>query len=89
MTTLRRTHDMRRRERLFGLLFVAPIGLQVILFCVVPIGIAVVAGFTNWNVIKGTYDFIGLDNFVEFLTDKYFWIATGNTVYMLIPGISM
>ena len=85
MTSIRRAQDMRRRERLWGLLFVTPISLQVILFCIVPIGIAIVAGFTNWNVIKGTYDFIGLDNFVEFLTDKKFWIATGNTVYMLIP----
>lgn len=87
MTTMttRRGSDMRRRERFWGLLFVTPIGLQVLLFCIVPIGIAIVAGFTNWNVIKGTYDFIGLDNFFEFLTDKYFWIAAGNTVFMLIP----
>jgi ABC-type sugar transport system permease subunit len=76
---------MKRRERMWGMLFVAPIGLQVLFFAVVPVGIAIVAGFTNWNVIKGTYDFIGLDNFVEFLTDKKFWIAAGNTVYMLIP----
>lgn len=85
MTKIRRTQVMRRREHFWGLLFVTPIGLQVVLFCIVPIGIAIVAGFTNWNVIKGTYDFIGIDNFVKFLTDEKFWIATGNTVYMLIP----
>lgn len=85
MTTVRRAQDIRRRERLWGLVFVTPISLQVVLFCVVPVGIAIVAGFTNWNVTKGTYDFIGLENFAEFLTDKNFWIAAGNTVYMLIP----
>lgn len=85
MMTIQRAQDMRRRERLWGLVFITPISLQVILFCIVPVGIAIVAGFTNWNVIKGTYDFIGLDNFFEFLTDRYFWIAAGNTVYMLIP----
>lgn len=59
--------------------------MQVLLFCVVPVGIAIVAGFTNWNVIKGTYDFVGLQNFAEFLTDEKFWIASGNTLYMLLP----
>lgn len=76
---------MRRRERAWGLVFVGPISLQVLLFCIVPVGIAIVAGFTNWNVIKGTYDFVGLQNFADFLTDKKFWIASGNTVYMLLP----
>lgn len=85
MTSTRRASQMRRRERAWGLVFVTPISLQVLLFCIVPVGIAIAAGFTNWNVIKGTYDFVGLDNFAEFLTDKKFWIAGGNTLYMLIP----
>lgn len=85
MSSTRRASEMRRRERAWGLVFVTPISLQVLLFCIVPVGIAIAAGFTNWNVIKGTYDFVGLENFAEFLTDKKFWIAGGNTLYMLIP----
>ena len=85
MSSTRRASEMRRRERAWGLVFVTPISLQVLLFCIVPVGIAIAAGFTNWNVIKGTYDFVGLENFAEFLTDKKFWIASGNTLYMLIP----
>jgi multiple sugar transport system permease protein len=77
--------QMRRRERWWGLAFVSPISLQVLLFSVVPVGIAIVAGFTNWNVIRGTYDFVGLENFGEFLTDDKFWIAAGNTLVMLLP----
>ncbi len=76
---------MRRRERLWGLAFVTPISLQVILFCVIPVAIAIYAGFTNWNGLSGRRDFVGLENFAEFLTDKYFWIAAGNTVVMLLP----
>lgn len=85
MSSTRRASEMRRRERAWGFVFVTPITLQVLLFCIIPVGIAIAAGFTNWNVIKGTYDFVGLDNFAEFLTDKKFWIASGNTLYMLIP----
>ncbi|MGV8968407.1 MAG: carbohydrate ABC transporter permease [Cellulomonas sp.] len=62
-----------------------PILVQVLLFCLVPVAIAVLAGFTNWNVLKGTHDFVGLDNFTEFLTDKKFWVASWNTVVMLLP----
>src|SRR5690606_13158289 len=84
-TTARPTRRFNRRERIWGLAFVTPITLQVILFSLIPVGIAVYAGFTDWNSIRDTRDFVGLDNFVEFLTDKYFWIAAGNTLYMLIP----
>jgi multiple sugar transport system permease protein len=83
--TTRRASVMRRRERAWGLVFVTPISLQVLLFCVVPVCVAIYAGFTNWNGLSGRRDFIGLENFAEFLTDKYFWIAAGNTVVMLLP----
>ncbi|WP_345762398.1 carbohydrate ABC transporter permease [Diaminobutyricibacter sp. McL0608] len=76
---------MRRHETAWGLAFVTPIALQVILFCIVPVGIAIYAGFTNWNGLSGRQDFIGLENFATFLTDKYFWIASGNTLVMLVP----
>jgi multiple sugar transport system permease protein len=84
-TAVRSSRRFNRRERAWGLAFVTPIALQVILFSLIPVGIAVYAGFTDWNSIRDTRDFVGLDNFVEFLTDKYFWIAAGNTLYMLIP----
>lgn len=84
-TAARSSRRFNRRERAWGLAFVTPIALQVVLFSLIPVGIAIFAGFTDWNSIRNTRDFVGLDNFVEFLTDKYFWIAAGNTLYMLIP----
>ncbi|MGN6502603.1 MAG: carbohydrate ABC transporter permease [Pseudolysinimonas sp.] len=84
-STPRRASSMRRHERLWGLAFVSPIVAQAVLFCMVPVGIAIYAGFTNWNGLSGRRDFIGLANFGEFLTDKYFWIASGNTIVMLVP----
>ena len=83
--TARRRSPLRRNERIWGLVFVTPISLQVILFCIIPVAIAIFAGFTNWNGLSGRRDFVGLDNFAEFLTDKYFWIAAGNTIVMLLP----
>ena len=28
---------------------------------------------TNWNGLKKTYEFVGLSNFLELLTDRYFY----------------
>lgn len=81
----RRTKPGHASERAWGLAFVTPIVLQVLLFSVIPVGIAVAAGFTDWNSIKGTHDFVGLANFSEFIHDKYFWIAAKNTLFMLLP----
>jgi multiple sugar transport system permease protein len=76
---------MRRKERRWGYAFVTPAFLQLLLFYLAPASFAVYAAFTNWNVIKGTRDFVGLENFAEFLGDDKFWTAFGNTLYMLLP----
>lgn len=75
----------RRTERIWGYLFVTPIFVQLAAFFAIPVVFAIVAGFTNWNVVRGTYDFVGIDNFTKALADDRFWIASGNTVFMLIP----
>lgn len=80
-----RTSSMKRRERLWGYAFITPAVLQLVLFFLVPAGIVTYAAFTNWNVIKGTRDIVGLENFTTFLTDGRFWTAMGNTLYMLLP----
>lgn len=79
------TPSMKRREQLWGLAFITPIVLQFLAFALVPLGVAVWAAFTNWNLISGSHDFVGLSNFAKFLTDPKFWISVGNTIYMLLP----
>lgn len=64
---------------------ITPSILQFLLFALVPTAIAIYSGFTNWNILKGTRDFVVLDNFSTFLQDPKFWTAFGNTLYMLIP----
>lgn len=77
--------SVRHNERRWGYAFVTPAVLQLVVFYLVPAGIAVYAAFTNWNVIKDKRAFVGLENFSDFLTDPKFWTAFGNTLYMLLP----
>jgi raffinose/stachyose/melibiose transport system permease protein len=39
---------------------------------------------TNWNGINRTYDFIGLANFIEIFSDRYFWQALVFTVKYVV-----
>lgn len=76
---------MKQREKLWGFLFITPITLQFALFALVPLVIAIAASFTDWNLLSGKIEFVGVGNYAEFFQDGKFWKAWGNTLYMLIP----
>lgn len=77
--------NLRRKERIAGLLFVLPSLLQFICFFLIPICLCFFASMTDWNVLVRNKNFIGFDNFVEIFQDSKFWIAVRNTIYMLLP----
>lgn len=55
--------SLRRRESLTGLLFVAPQLLGFMAFVAGPTAAVVVFSLFDWNIIRGTFDYIGLDNY--------------------------
>jgi multiple sugar transport system permease protein len=55
--------SLRRRESLTGVLFVAPQLLGFITFVAGPTAAVVLFSLFDWNIIAGTFDFIGLDNY--------------------------
>jgi multiple sugar transport system permease protein len=56
---------MRRRESLAGLLFVAPQLLGFVAFVAGPTAAVLVFSLFNWNIIAGTFEFTGLDNYAR------------------------
>lgn len=77
--------SLRRDEKIAGLLFITPSMIQFLFFFLLPLALCVYAAFTNWNVLVKSTNFIGTGNFVELFKDRKFWIALGNTLYMLLP----
>lgn len=59
--------------------------LVVLLF--IPIGIAFVGSFHDWNPLNGSFDFTGIDNYVELFADATFWRASWNTLVFGILSI--
>ncbi len=75
-----RRASIRRREILLSLL---PIAVILLVFRVYPIVTALAKSFTNWD---GLYrsDWVGLRNYVNFVTDGPFWMILRNTLILLL-----
>lgn len=62
------------------MLFVLPAIIIVLALFVYPIISSFYFSFTNKNLIRPTYDFVGLDNYIAVLKDKGFWNAFLNSL---------
>ncbi|MHA3838286.1 carbohydrate ABC transporter permease [Terrabacter sp. AAH1] len=64
-----------------ALLMLAPAGILLITFLLVPIGLTFGLAFTNARLISPRpAEFIGVDNFVRLFEDDTFWASLRNTV---------
>ncbi len=64
-----------------GYLFVLPFVVVFLIFSVYPVLRTLYLSFTNMRVSeREAISFIGLDNYVRVLTDKFFWRSLWNTV---------
>jgi multiple sugar transport system permease protein len=68
-----------RRNRVIGLLYLAPALLFVAIFTAYPFGQMVWVSFTNWTLIEPPR-FVGLENFSRAVVDRQFWISLGYTL---------
>lgn len=72
-----------RRKQLAGFLFVAPALSLVLLFFVIPLGMAFWMSLHNWPLL-GKSRFIGFGNYIRLLDDIRFWAAMRFTVYYTV-----
>ncbi len=79
--TIGRTRARTRRTEI--ILSLLPIVLILLVFRVYPIVTALAKSFTNWD---GLYrnDWVGLTNYVRFVTDGPFWTVLRNTMILLV-----
>ena len=70
----------RRRNQIAGLLFVAPALLLVLVFFIIPLGMAFWMSLHNWPLL-GKPRFIGVGNYVRLVQDAQFWSSLRFTVY--------
>jgi raffinose/stachyose/melibiose transport system permease protein len=76
-----------RRGGLLILGFLAPALLVYVAFVLLPVALAAVYSFFNWNGLSALDRFIGFDNYVRALTDPVFQAAIGHNLG--IVGLSL
>ncbi|MBZ4488416.1 sugar ABC transporter permease [Microbacterium sp. cx-55] len=58
-----------RRDALAGYVFIAPQLIGIVLFVLVPLGLIFYYAFHEWNVLAGTFTFVGLENVDRLFSD--------------------
>lgn len=74
---------LQRRWNFWGYLFILPNFLGFLLFMLVPIIMALVFSFTNYDVIS-QMDFVGINNYVGLFTDDQFIASLLNTLWFAV-----
>ncbi|MER7335996.1 MULTISPECIES: sugar ABC transporter permease [unclassified Micromonospora] len=60
----------RRRDQLTGYLFIAPQLLGSVAFVILPLVLVVWYSLHEWNVLAGTFDFVGTENYTALAEDS-------------------
>ncbi len=72
------------KERQKGLLLLAPSLAVIALFTIYPLLDGLRMAFTNQNLLRDDYDFVGLDNFVRILSDDIFWLSFRHSLMLTV-----
>ena len=84
--TRRKSSPQARRDLFWGLFFCSPAIIGLLCFTIYPVLASLYYSFTNYSIF-GDYDFIGLQNYRDMITDDLFWSSLWKTVYFL--GVSI
>lgn len=63
----------KKRENLTLMLFVTPALIVYIIFKLYPAISGMFYSLTDWNGLNKSYHFVGISNFKDILTDRYYW----------------
>jgi multiple sugar transport system permease protein len=90
VTTLRRTasSSLRRREAMWGYLFLAPFIAGVILWQAGPLLLSLYHSFTDYEVLTPPV-WVGLENYERMVNDRLFWISLVNTVIYTVMSVGI
>ena len=69
------------------ILFVLIPIIPLVIFWIIPLAVSVWLSFTNWDYISPTYDYVGVSNYTDLITDEAFLQALGNTVLFALATV--
>ena len=78
-----------RREERAAYLFLSPWLIGLTLFWLIPIVASVVISLTKWDIVGGTPQFIGLQNYQDMLDDRVFWVSIQVTLKYIVLSVPL
>ena len=75
-----------RRNFVLGMLFISPWTAGFVVFTLYPMLASLIYSLSEFT-FHQPLQWVGLHNYVTLFQDKYFWVALGNTAYMVIIGV--
>ena len=79
---------LKRSEAITGYLFVLPMVIGLLTFSVVPFIQNILYSFRKMGTF-GEGKFIGLENYINLMSDETFWLALKNTFFYAIVGVPL
>ncbi|TCU48475.1 sugar ABC transporter permease [Curtobacterium sp. PhB146] len=79
----------QRQTFLWGLFFTAPAIIGLVAFTGGPIITSAVNSFTNANLLGGSRDWIGWDNYRTLFADGQWWLSLGNTLFITVISVPL
>jgi multiple sugar transport system permease protein len=77
-----------RRNFRVGLLFISPWLIGFVVFTLYPMIASLLYSFSDFK-FHQPLEWVGLKNYITLFQDKYFWIALGNTAYLVVIGVPL
>lgn len=77
----------KKRRAIFGMAYVAPSFILLLVFGIIPIFMSLYFSFTKYNVIRPA-EWIGLDNYIRMFSDSYIGASIKNTIiytFLTVP----
>lgn len=82
-----RWHRLRRHHGAVAVLFLLPAGIGFVLFYLWPAARALWMSFTDYNLLRGSGDPVGLENYRRLVDDDLFWHSLWITVQYVVLNI--
>jgi multiple sugar transport system permease protein len=79
---------MARKEERASYLFLSPWLIGLAAFWLIPIVASFVLSFSEWRIIT-PLQWVGLDNFREMITDRYFWLSIRITLKYMVMSVPL
>ncbi|OHR64621.1 spermidine/putrescine ABC transporter permease [Bacillus sp. HMSC76G11] len=73
----------RNKTSLYGLLFVTPWIIGLIIFYAFPLISSIYFSFTTYSILQPG-EFVGMQNYKELMSDDLFWKSVSNTIYFAV-----